>query len=76
MATTWLKEWETRAKVICMIVMEQFITMLPEEVRVWVKEHKPGTSLIAGKITSKLEKQQMMTKSGQRRSHLMEVNVV
>ena len=43
MAAKWLKECETRAKVIEMIVMEQFITMLPEEIRVWVKEHKPGT---------------------------------
>ena len=33
-----------------MIVMEQFITMLPEDIRVWVKEHKPGTSKIAGKL--------------------------
>ena len=50
MATKWLKECETRAKVIDMIVMEQFITMLPEEISVWVKEHKPGTSMISGKL--------------------------
>ena len=30
--------------------MEQFITMLPEEMRVWVKKHKPETSMIAGKL--------------------------
>ena len=35
MAAKWLKECETRAKVIEMIVMEQFITILPEEIRVW-----------------------------------------
>ena len=34
MAAKWLKECETRAKVIDMIVMEQFITMLPEDIRV------------------------------------------
>ena len=33
-----------------MIVMEQFITMLPEEIRVWVKECKPETSMIAEKL--------------------------
>ena len=33
-----------------MIVTEQFITMLPEEIRVWVKECKPETSMIAGKL--------------------------
>ena len=37
----WLKEHDTREKVIDIIVMEHFITMLPEEIRVWVKEHKP-----------------------------------
>ena len=72
MAAKWLEECETRAKVIYMIVMEQFITMLPGEIRVWVKEHKPGTSLIAGKLAEdyqEAKKQQMMTKSDQRRSH-------
>ena len=34
-----------------MIVMEQFITMLPEEIGVWVKECKPETSMIAGKLS-------------------------
>ena len=33
-----------------MIVMEQFTTMLLEEIRVWVKEHKPETSTIAQKL--------------------------
>ena len=50
MAVKWLKEHDTRAKVIDMVVMEQFITMLPEEIRVWVKEHKSETSMIAGKL--------------------------
>ena len=50
MAAKWLKECETRAKVIDMIGMEQFITMLPEKIRVRIKEHKPGTSMIAGKL--------------------------
>ena len=34
MAVKWLKEHDTREKVIEMIVMKQFITMLPE-IRVW-----------------------------------------
>ena len=33
-----------------MAVMEQFITMLLEQIRVWVKEHKPETSMIAVKL--------------------------
>ena len=40
MATKWLKEHDTRLtieRVIDMIVREQFLTMLPEDIRVWVK---------------------------------------
>ena len=50
MAAKWLKEHGTRVKVIDMVVMEQFITMLQEEIKVWVKEHKPEASMIAGKL--------------------------
>ena len=50
MAAKSLKEHDTRLKVIDMIVMEQFITMLLEEIRVWVKEHKPKTSMVTGKL--------------------------
>ena len=50
MAEKWFKEHDTRAKVINMIVMEQFITVFLEEIRVWVKEHKPETSMITGKL--------------------------
>ena len=32
------------------IVMEQFISVLPEEVRVWVKERKPRSSEEAGRL--------------------------
>ena len=46
----WLKEYETRAKVIDMIVMEHFITMQLGEIRAWVEEYKAGMSMIAGKL--------------------------
>ena len=49
MAAKWL-EHDTRAKMIDVVVMEQFITMLPEKIRVWVKERKPETSMIVGKL--------------------------
>ena len=35
---------------IDVLVLEQFVTMLPEEVRVWVKEHKPESSVIAERL--------------------------
>ena len=50
MAAKWLKEHDTREKVIDVLVLEQFVTMLPEEVRVWVKEHKPESSVIVGRL--------------------------
>ena len=50
MAAKWFKEHDTREKVIDMIVMEQFTIMLPKEIRIWVNEHKPETSMIARKL--------------------------
>ena len=65
MAAKWLKKCKTRAKVIDMIVMEQFITMLPKEIRVWVKEHKPGTSMIAGKLAEDYQQARKTTDDDQ-----------
>ena len=45
MAAKWLKEHDTREKVIDTIVMEQSITMLSEVIRARVKEHKPEKSM-------------------------------
>ena len=50
MAAKWLVEHDTRKRVGDMIVMEQFITMILKEIRVWVKEHKLDASRIAGKL--------------------------
>ena len=50
MTAKWLEEHDTREKVGNMIVMEQFVTMILKEIIVWVKEHKPDTSRIAGKL--------------------------
>ena len=51
-----------------MIVIEQFITMLPEEIRVWVKEHKPGTSMIARKLAKDYQQARKTTDDDQVRS--------
>lgn len=50
LAEKWLKVKDTRQKVIDNVVQEQFIDMLPEEARVWVKEWKPNSSIEAGKL--------------------------
>ena len=44
----WLNECDIRAKVMDMIVMKQFITILPESGLKSMR--KPGTSMIAGKL--------------------------
>lgn len=44
LADKWLKGCADRATVIDQLVREQFISVLPEEVRVWVKERKPWSS--------------------------------
>ena len=51
-----------------MIVMEQFITMLPEKIRVWVKEHKPKTSMIAGELAEDYQQARKTAENDQVRS--------
>ena len=46
----WLKSSDTREKVLDTIIQEQFIDVLPEEARVWVKGRKPTSSADAGKL--------------------------
>ena len=41
LAEKWLKGCADRAAVVDELVMEQFVDVLPEEVRVWVKVRKP-----------------------------------
>ena len=68
MAVKWLKEHDTREKVTDIIVMEQFITMLPEEIRVWVKEYKPETSMIAAKLAEDYQQARNTAEDNQGRS--------
>ena len=49
-ADKWLSEKDTREKVVDVVVKEQFIEVLPEEAKVWVKERKPETSEKAGSL--------------------------
>ena len=35
---------------VTVVVKEQFVGVLPEEVRVWVKERKPRTTQEAGRL--------------------------
>ena len=51
-----------------MIVMEQFITMLMEEIRVWVKEHKLERSMVAGKLAKDYQQARKTAEDDQFRS--------
>ena len=62
MAAKWLKEYDTREKVIDTIVTVQSITMLSKVIRARVKERKPEKSMhncweVSRLLTSKPEKQ-------------------
>ena len=50
LAGKWLKDYRNRGDVIDAIVTEQFVNVLPEDVKVWVKERKPKTSEEAGRL--------------------------
>ena len=50
LAEKWLKDCRSRQAVLDAVVKEQFVEVLPDEVRVWVKERKPRTSEEAGKL--------------------------
>ena len=44
LAGKWLKDYRNRGDLTDTIVTEQFVNVLPEDVKVWVKERKPKTS--------------------------------
>ena len=50
LAEKWLKDCGSIQAVLDAVVKEQFVELLPDEVRVWVKERKPKTSEEAGKL--------------------------
>ena len=50
LAEKWLKDCANRQTVVDALVKEQFVEVLPEDVKVWVKERKPRTSEEAGRL--------------------------
>ena len=49
-AEKWLKDCDTKEKVVDAIVKEQLLSTLADDVRIWVKERKPATSAEAGRL--------------------------
>ncbi|XP_065901363.1 uncharacterized protein [Dysidea avara] len=50
LAEKWLKGRADRQAVVDELVKEQFVEVLPEEIKVWVNERKPRTSEEAGRL--------------------------
>ena len=50
LAEKWLRDCRDREAVVDVMVKEQFVEVLPEEVRVWVKERKPRNTQEAGRL--------------------------
>ena len=50
LAGKWMKSAKSRDEVVDLVLMEQLLTMLPENVRLFVKERKPKTSAEASKL--------------------------
>ena len=48
LANRWLEECSSKEEVIEKLATEQFVTKASEDVRVWIREHKPKTCAEAG----------------------------
>jgi len=50
LAAKWLKSCKSQEEVRDRVVLEQFLSTLPEDVRIFVKERKPKSAEEAGKL--------------------------
>jgi len=49
-AEKWLKDCGVRPAVVDAVVKEQLVEVLPDEVKVWVKERKPRRTQEVGRL--------------------------
>ena len=74
LANRWLEECSSKEEIIEKLATEQFVTKASEDVRVWIREHKPKTCAEAGQWADEFQLERSNSRApapmlGPRRCH-------
>ena len=66
LCTKWTRACKTKEEVIELIIMEQLLNTMPPNVRIWVGERKPQTSVEAGQLADDYQQARRRAQDGSR----------